>query len=118
MAQLIACDIHPLNNQRVRAFLGDVLGADRESVGHWVRHWVAEGLWALESMVTGHPESGRFSHGDAPTLADICLVPQISSAERFACDLSAYPALMRIYEACMGLEAFDKAAPERQPDAE
>jgi glutathione S-transferase len=92
--------------------------ADRESVRRWVRHWVGEGLGALESMVAGHPESGRLCHGETPTLADICLVPQISSAERFTCDLSAYPALMRIYEACMGLEAFEKTRPERQPDAE
>ena len=84
----------------------------------WYRHWVATGLGALEAMVAGDPRTGAFSHGDAPTMADLCLVPQLANARRFKCDVAPYPTLLRIEANCQALEAFQRAAPDRQPDAE
>ncbi|AHV93174.1 maleylacetoacetate isomerase [Bordetella holmesii] len=114
----IACDIHPLNNLRVLKYLKHDLKVEEEAKNAWYRHWVDTGLTALESMLSQSAETGRFCHGDTPTLADICLVPQVFNARRFGCDLSAMPTILRIDEACNTLPAFQKAAPENQPDAE
>ncbi|WFM71453.1 maleylacetoacetate isomerase [Halomonas sp. CKK8] len=117
LAQVVACEIHPLNNLRVLKHLVGELGVDDEAKLAWYRHWIAEGFQALESMLTAEAGTGDFCHGDTPTLADICLVPQVYNAERFECDLSAYPRIQRITDNCRELPAFRQAAPEAQPDA-
>ena len=118
LALAIACEIHPLNNLRVLRYLVRTLGAGEEAKNAWYRHWVEEGLGALEAMLAGDSRTGRFCHGDTPTLADCCLVPQIFNAQRFDCQLDHLPTLMRFHEACMALPAFAEAAPSQQPDAE
>ena len=117
LAQVIACDLHPLNNLRVLKYLKDELGRSEDERNVWYRHWVAKGLGAFESLVSANPATGRFCHGDVPGLADIALVPQIFNARRFDCPLGDYPATMAIFENCMAVPAFDAAQPERQPDA-
>ncbi len=118
LAQLIACDIHPLNNLRVLHYLERSLDCDEAARLCWYRHWVDEGLAALETLLANHPATGRFCHGDTPTLADLCLVPQVYNARRFRCELAVYPTLGRINEACLALAAFQAAAPENQVDAQ
>lgn len=117
LAQVIACDLHPLNNLRVLKYLKDELGRSEEERNGWYRHWVAKGLGAFEALLAGHPATGPFCHGDAPGLADIALVPQIFNAKRFACSLDGYPTTMAIFDRCMENDAFDAAQPSKQPDA-
>jgi len=118
LSQAIACDIHPLNNLRVLRVLGAELGIDEEARNEqWYKHWVDEGMRGLEGMLADGG-AGRFSHGDTPTMADVCLVPQVYNAQRFGCDLSAFPTALRINEACLEEAAFRDALPENQPDAE
>lgn len=114
----IACEIHPLNNLRVLRYLGDVLGLDEAARTEWYRHWVRTGLETVEARLAGDPATGRFCHGDTPTLADCCLVPQVFNARRFGCRIDHLPQVMRIDAACRELPAFAAAAPEAQPDAE
>jgi len=118
IAMAIACDIHPLNNTRVLNYLTGTLGVTEAQKDGWYRYWVDTGLEALETSRARDKATGRFCHGDAPTLADICLVPQLANARRFAIDLAAYPTLTRIEAACLALPAFAAAAPAKQPDAE
>lgn len=118
IAQSIACDIHPINNLRVLQYLGRELGVTDEQKSAWYRHWTEAGLAAVEAMLVHDGRSGRYCHGDQPTLADCCLVPQVFNARRFDCDLSAMPTVRRIVEQCDQLEAFRRAAPASQPDAE
>ncbi|ARP86004.1 maleylacetoacetate isomerase [Bordetella genomosp. 9] len=118
LAQNIACDIHPLNNLRVLRYLKREMNLPDEARDTWYRHWVETGLLALEKMLADSPETGTYCHGDTPTLADTCLVPQLFNARRLKCDLSAMPTVVRIDEACRALPAFQQAAPENQPDAE
>ena len=118
LAQLVACEIHPLNNLRVLGYLGNELGVSEEARARWYQHWVALGLQAFETQVANDPRTGRFCYGDTPGLADCCLVPQLANARRFECDLSGYPTLARIERACNELPAFQQAAPGKQPDAE
>lgn len=113
LALIVACDIHPLNNLRVLKYLGGALGQEEERRSAWYRHWVAEGLAALEAQAA--PRAGRFLVGDAPTLADVCLVPQLFNARRFEVPLDAYPTLLRAEAEAAGLEAFAAAHPERVP---
>ena len=115
LALLVACEIHPLNNLRVLQHLKRELGQSQEQIDTWYRHWVADGLAKLEAEISGG--NGKFCHGDTPTMADCCLVPQIFNAKRYNSDLSPYPTIMRVFEACMTLEAFDRAQPSKQPDA-
>ncbi|WP_274572313.1 maleylacetoacetate isomerase [Neisseria leonii] len=117
IAQLTACDIHPLNNLRVLQYLEQHFAADGEAKNHWYRHWINEGFTALETLLHS-PQTGRFCHGDNPTLADCCLIPQVYNARRFGIDLTAYPTIARIAAECTPLPAFAAAAPENQPDAE
>lgn len=118
IAQAIACDIHPVNNLRVLQYLTRELGASEEQKNAWYRHWIGVGLQAVEAMLAGDACTGAFCHGDTPGLADCCLVPQVFNARRFGCELSAMPTVLRIADHCAGLEAFRRAAPEAQPDAE
>lgn len=117
LAQLIACDIHPLNNLRVLQYLDMKLNASDEQTSAWYRHWIQEGFRALECMLAADPQTGRYCHGDQVTLADLCLVPQVFNANRFGVDLGEYRNIRRINDACLELEAFDRARPERQPGA-
>jgi maleylacetoacetate isomerase len=113
---LMACEIHPLNNLRVLQHLKRALGQTQEQIDEWYRYWIADGLAKVEADLKGR--AGKFCHGDAPTMADCCLVPQIFGAQRFKSDLSPYPTTMRVFETCMKLDAFDRAQPSKQPDAE
>ena len=113
----IACEIHPLNNLRVLRYLTGELKVDEAAKDAWYRHWVEDGLAAIETQLAGHPATGRFCHGDQPTLADICLVPQIFNARRMDCRLDHVPTVMRIVDACMALDAFSHAQPSACPDA-
>jgi maleylacetoacetate isomerase len=117
LSLLVACEIHPLNNLRTLQYLKRELKLGEDQVNSWYRHWIAEGLGKLEAEMKS-PLTGKFSHGDAPTMADCCLVPQIFNAQRYECDLAPYPAMMRVFGECMKLDAFDRAQPSRQPDAE
>jgi maleylpyruvate isomerase len=117
-ALAIACDIHPLNNLRVLKKLRADLGADDGKVNAWYRHWVEEGLGALERMVAPEAVARGLCFGERPSLADICLVPQMANARRYACDTSAMPRLVAIDAALRERPAFQAAAPEAQPDFE
>ncbi len=117
LSQLVACDIHPLNNLRVLRFFDRSWHVPQPERDNWVLHWIEEGFTALEAMLADHPSTGRFCEGDLPTLADCCLVPQVYNARRFGVDLAKYPTIVRIEQACLALPAFDAARPERQPDA-
>lgn len=117
IAQIIACDIHPLGNLAVLNYLNDPLGVDAEAKEKWFLHWIYKGFVAVERLLAEGGETGRFCHGDSPGLADICLVPQVFNARRFDCDLDPYPTITAIFDNCMVLEAFDRAQPSRQPDA-
>jgi maleylacetoacetate isomerase/maleylpyruvate isomerase len=116
LALLIACEIHPLNNLRVLQHLKRALGQSQEQIDTWYRYWIADGLAKLEAELG--QGGGKFCHGDAPTLADCCLVPQIFNAKRYNSDLAPYSKTMRVFETCMKLDAFDRAQPSKQPDAE
>jgi maleylacetoacetate isomerase len=116
LSGLVACDIQPLNNQRVQDALLGEFGLDEAGLQHWYARWIGEGFAALERLLADSPETGRFCHGEVPGLADICLVPQVFNARRWRCDLGSYPTVRRIDEACRALPAFQAASPERQPD--
>ncbi len=118
IALSIACDIHPINNLRVLRYLKADLHADDQARIDWQHHWMTLGFDALETTLARDPATGDFCHGDTPTMADICLVPQLTNARRVQLDLSAYPTLVRIEEAAYRLPAFTAARPENQPDAE
>lgn len=115
IAQIIAVDIHPLNNLRVLQFLDSEFKADQKKRGAWYHHWLASGFEAVEAMVKASP--GGFCCGSEPTLADICLVPQVYNAKRYEFDLRVYPTIRMINDRCHEIEAFAKAAPQHQPDA-
>ncbi len=116
LAQIVACEIHPLNNLRVLKYLVNDLKVGDEDKNGWYKHWVRLGLEAYEAHLAAQP--GIFSHGDSPTLADCCLVPQIFNAQRFDCDLSGLPRTMAVFDACMALPAFQRAQPSACPDAD
>jgi maleylpyruvate isomerase len=121
LSLLVACEIHPLNNLRTLQHLKRALGQNEEQINAWYRHWIADGFGKLEADLNRDESGGgadRFCHGDLPTMADCCLVPQVFNAKRYSADLGPYPTLMRIFDSCMKLEAFDRAQPSKQPDAE
>ncbi|HET8800320.1 MAG TPA: maleylacetoacetate isomerase [Marinobacter sp.] len=117
LSQVVASEIHPLNNLRVLKYLTGELGIEDERKLDWYRHWIHEGFLAMETMLAGASETGDFCHGSVPTLADICLVPQVFNARRFDCDLSDYPTILRIADHCDKLPCFADARPECQPDS-
>jgi len=118
LALISACEIHPLNNTRVLAYLTDTLKVTDEQKNAWYRHWVTVGFTALEKRLATEKETGKFCHGDAPGFADITLVPQVANANRFKVDLTLFPNIRRINDECLKLEPFRKAMPQNQPDAE
>lgn len=118
LSLLVACEIHPLNNARTLSHLRRGMGQTEEQVNAWYRHWVVDGLAKFEASLVRFPGTGKFCHGDAPTMADCCLVPQVFNAKRYQCGIAAYPTVVRVFEECMQLDAFDRAQPAKQPDAE
>ena len=117
LAQLVACDIHPLNNLRVLQFFDRQWNVPQAERDDWVLYWMREGFAAMETMLAASPDTGRYCHGDMPGLAACCLLPQLYNARRFTLDLAPFPTLRRIEAACLQLPAFDAARPENQPDA-
>ncbi len=116
LAYDVACEIHPLNNLRVLRYLVRDLKLSEDDKNRWYRHWVETGLETLERQLTDR-RTGRFCHGDSPTLADVTLAPQIFNARRYDCRLDHVPNVMRVFEACMKLDAFEQTRPEKCPDA-
>ena len=111
IAQIIACDIHPLNNLRVLKYLTETLEQTEETKTTWYHHWIKQGFDAIEALLAKHQSSPNFCIGEQVSIADVCLIPQVYNANRFECDLSAYPRIMNINNYCLTLPAFDKACP-------
>ena len=118
LAEIVACDIHPINNLRVLRYLTRSYGRDENDIGQWYNHWIAAGFEALEALLADDPRTGVFCHGDRPGLADVALVPQVVNAERYRLDMSPYPTIARIFATCMKESAFAAAHPDDQPDRE
>jgi len=118
MALVIACEVHPIQNLRVLNYVKATYNQTDEQVNKWAQHWIDLGLSALQEMIIGQSKGGKFCFGDSPTLADICLIPQLGNARRYGCDLSKYPTILAIEKNCNAIPAFTDAAPEKQPDAE
>jgi maleylacetoacetate isomerase len=114
LAEIVACDIHPLNNIGPLRYLKNVMGQQQSAIDAWYHHWVAEGFEAIEALIEGAP----YACGKAVTLADICLVPQVYNARRLKVPLEKFPKIVAVDAACLKLSAFDRARPENQPDAE
>ncbi len=117
LAAIVGCDIHPVNNRRILETLRKQFGADEAAINAWCGTWIAEGFDALEALLAADTRRGAFCVGDAPTLADVYLVPQVESARRFKVDLARWPLIAAVEAACLQLPAFQKAAPSQQPDA-
>ncbi|TKC89598.1 maleylacetoacetate isomerase [Trinickia terrae] len=118
LALQIACEIHPINNLRVLKYLKHGLKVEEEAKNAWYRHWIEAGFGTLEGRLASDARTGAFCFGDAPTLADVCLVPQVFNAQRFNIDTQRYPTIQRIYDHAMQFDAFKRASPGQQPDAE
>ena len=118
LALINAADSHPLIVPRVRNYLTQVLKVSDSERLAWIQHWLDAGLQAIEALLAENPASGYFCHGDRPTIADICVVTQVTPAKTFDCVLDPYPRVMRVYETCMAIPAFADAHPSKQPDAE
>lgn len=118
LAQLVASDIHPLNNLRVLRYFEQTWRVPQSERDEWIRHWIVEGFEAMETLLEGDPATGVFCHGQVPGLADCCLVPQVFNARRFGVDMAAFPTIERIEKACLELPAFLEARPDRQADAQ
>ena len=117
LAQMVACDIHPLNNLRVLQYFEHTWNVPQAERDDWIKHWIVEGFTAMEALLVEDAATGPYCHGQTPGLADCCLVPQVFNARRFGVDITAFPTILRIEEACLALPAFDRARPENQPDA-
>lgn len=117
LAQIVACEIHPLNNLRILKYVKRTYGLDEEGVNSWYRHWIAEGFAMMEGFLQTNAKHGAYCYRDQITIADCSLVPQVFNAQRYQCDLAPYPTVMRIHENCMKLDAFIQAQPGKQPDA-
>ena len=118
MALVIACEVHPIQNLRVLNYVKATYNQTDEQVNKWAQHWIDLGLAALQEMIVAQPKRGKFCFGDVPTLADVCLIPQLGNARRYGCDLSKYPTILEIEKNCNAIPAFANAAPEKQPDAD
>jgi len=118
MALVIACEVHPIQNLRVLNYVKATYNQTDEQVNQWAQHWIDLGLSALQELIVGQSKGGKFCFGDSPSLADICLIPQLGNARRYGCDLSKYPTILAIEKNCNAIPAFTDAAPEKQPDAE
>lgn len=118
LSNMIACDIHPLNNVSVLKYLEKQFGVDETARRGWIHHWINQGFTALEEILSKDPRVKTYCYGQKVTMADVFLVPQVFSAKRFGADMSAYPTISRINDACLKLDAFKRAAPENQADAE
>jgi maleylacetoacetate isomerase len=118
LSLIVSADIHPIQNLRVMGYLRERFGQTEESAFAWSRHWIETGFEAYEATIARDRRTGTFSHGDAPTIADLCLAPQVFNAARFKVDMARYPTIRRIFDTCMKHPAFDAAQPSRQPDAE
>ena len=117
LAAMVACDIHPINNRRILEYLRQTLKTDEAAINTWCGHWITQGFDAYEAMLAADQRRGAFSFGDRPGLADVYLVPQVESARRFKLDMARWPLITAVDAACMALEAFQQAAPAKQPDA-
>lgn len=117
LAAVVGCDIHPINNKRILEYLRHTLKLDDVQVQRWCQHWIDEGFSALEQLLLADNTRGDFCYGNKPTLADAYLIPQVDSSKRFHVDMSKYPNIQAIYDACMALPAFQAASPKNQPDA-
>ncbi len=117
LAQMITSDIQPLNNLQVLEYLRHKLQVPEDDVIEWYCHWTSQGFQAMEQRLSQYDCNGRFCYGDTPTLADICLIPQVHNALRYECEMASYPLITGIYDHCMGIEAFQHAAPGNQGDA-
>jgi maleylacetoacetate isomerase len=117
LALAVACEIHPTGGGRAQSYLGTLMNADAKQRAEWGRHWMTEGFRELETVLANSSETGRFCHGDTPTMADAFLIPQVCNGERAGVDLAAFPTIRRIYDECNKVDAFIQAAPEAQPDA-
>jgi maleylpyruvate isomerase len=117
LAAIVGCDIHPINNRRILQTLRQQFGADEAAINAWCGTWITDGFDAYEALIAADTQRGRFSFGDAPSLADVYLIPQVESARRFKVDLSRWPLISAIDQACGELDAFKNAAPMAQPDA-
>jgi maleylpyruvate isomerase len=119
IAMDVACEIHPVNNLRIRRYILGPLGHDDKALESWMNHWTLLGFDGIERMLSGDRRTGRFCHGDRPGLADICLVPAVFNARMWpSFDMARYGEIRRVFDNCMALEAFQRALPEKQPDAE
>ena len=118
MALVIACEVHPIQNLRVLNYVKATYNQTDAQVNQWAQHWIDLGLGALQEMIVAQTKRGKFCFGDTPTLADVCLIPQLGNARRYGCDLAKYPTILEIEKHCNALPAFANAAPEKQPDAE
>ena len=117
LALTVACEIHPLNNLRVLRYLTRQLGVDESAKDQWYRHWVENGLLAFERQIVALGGAQGFCYGDTPTLADICLIPQVFNAQRVDTDFSQMPRITEVFDRCMALDAFQRAVPSVQPDS-
>lgn len=117
LALIPDCEMHPVNNRRIREYIVNDLDLGRDTMIAWIGHWNARGFGTLEALLGDSPHTGVFCHGDRPTLADVYLVPQLDAARRFETDVSPYPTVLRIEEACLELPEFQAAMPQNQPDA-
>ncbi len=118
LAQIVACDIHPLNNLRLQHFLETQFKVESADRTRWMLHWMTDGFAAFETLLASGTSTGTFCEGEKPTIADICLVPQVYNAQRYRLDMTPYPIIQRINAECLELSAFSDAAPDVQPDAE
>lgn len=118
LAAIVACDVHPIDNLRVLQYLRREFACDEAAVARWYNHWIALGFDAIEQRLAAEPQTGLFMHGDTPTMADVCLIPQVVNAGNYALDMTPYTLIRGIFDRAMALPAFAEAHPQRQPDAE